>query len=290
MAQKIVLITGTSTGIGASCVARQAASGWKVYAGVRKEEDGERLAASVSGDVVPVIIDVTKREDIDKTLAQIEYEVGSLDGLVNNAGIAVGGPVELLSDDDWRWQLDVNFFSLVTLTREAMPLVNKAGGRFVHIGSIAGRISGSGFGPYSASKHAVEAFNWALRAELSRNTKMMSSVIEPGEIKTAIWDKANQTLDDLEEQIDAAELRSRYGFMLDEMRGFTAEGATKGVDADKVAKAVEHALTARRPKARYLIGPDAKIAGVFSRFPDRMREGVMNMNSKRLEKAGKKLR
>ncbi|MFV2039349.1 MAG: SDR family NAD(P)-dependent oxidoreductase, partial [Acidimicrobiales bacterium] len=130
MAQKTVLITGTSTGIGAACVARQAQAGWKVYAGVRNAEDGERVADRVAGNVTPVIIDVTRPDDIDRVLEQIRSEVGSLNGLVNNAGIAVGGPVELLTDEEWRRQFDVNFFSLVTLTREAMPLVDKANGRF----------------------------------------------------------------------------------------------------------------------------------------------------------------
>lgn len=289
MAKKTVLITGTSTGIGAACVARQAAAGWKVYAGVRRTEDGERLTAAVDGDVIPVILDVTDRSHVDSVLARIGDEVGSLDGLVNNAGIAVGGPIELLDDDEWRWQLDVNFFSLVTLTREAMPLVDKANGRFVHVGSVAGRVSGAGLAPYAASKHAVEAFNWSLRAELARNTKMTSSVIEPGEIKTDIWDKGRTMLEDIEKRLDSAGRTERYGFMLDGQRAFVEEGESKGIDADHVAKAVEHALTARRPKARYLVGPDAKAIGVFSRLPDRLTEAVMRANAKRLERAGRKL-
>ncbi|MCP5024860.1 MAG: SDR family NAD(P)-dependent oxidoreductase [Actinomycetia bacterium] len=288
MTKKTVLITGTSTGIGAACVARQAAAGWKVYAGVRKPEDGERLRSEIAGNVVPVIIDVTRGEDIDKVLAQINAEVGSLDGLVNNAGIGVGGPIELLSDEDWQWQFDVNFFSLITLTRQAMPLVDKANGRFVHIGSIAGRIAAAGLGPYAASKHAIEAFNWALRGELARNTGMTSSVVEPGEIKTAIWEKADQMVGEVAEQLEATGTAERYGFLVDGQRGFIAEGQKKGVEPDKVAKAVEHALSARRPKARYLVGPDAKAVGVFGRLPDRLLEGFMNMNGKRLERAGRK--
>lgn len=290
MAQKTVLITGTSTGIGAACVARQALAGWKVYAGVRKEEDGERLLAQVSGDVTPVVIDVTKRDQIDATLARIESEVGRLHGLVNNAGIGIGGPVELLSDDEWRWQFEVNFFGVVTLTREAMPLVGKANGRFVHMGSIAGRVSGAGFGPYGSTKHALEAFNWSLRAELGRHTKMTSSLIEPGEIKTAIWEKLDDVTADLDARLDG-ETRRRYQFMIDGTRAFAAEGAERGIEPDKVAAAVEHALTARRPKARYLVGPDAKLSATMARIlPDRLREAAMSANDRRLERAGRKLR
>ena len=289
MAARTVLITGTSTGIGAACVIRLAKDGWKVYAGVRKTEDGERLVAANPGDITPVILDVTNREHIDQVLAQIGTEVGSLNGLVNNAGIAVAGPVEVLTDEEWRWQMEVNFFSLVTLTREAMPLVDKADGRFVHIGSIAGRIAAAGLGPYAASKHAVSAFNWALRGELSRNTKMRSSVVEPGEIKTAIWEKAEDTFARSEAQLTGP-LRNRYDFILDGQRAFVEHGKTKGVDADRVAKAVEHALTSSRPKARYLVGPDAKVVGIMTKLPDGLREKLVDVNDRMLEKKGRKLR
>ncbi len=289
MTTRGVLITGTSTGIGAAATARLAGDGWRVYAGVRREEDGERLTSEIDGDVVPLILDVTNREQIDKSLARIEADLGRLHGLVNNAGVGVGGLVELLPDEEWQYQFDVNFFGLVTLTREAFPLVDKANGRFVHIGSIAGRVGAAGLGPYTASKHALEGFNWALRAEL-RETGMTSSLIEPGEIKTAIWDKADESLDRLEDEL-VGDLVDRYQFVTDGIRGFSTEGRKRGIDPDKVAKAIEHALTASRPKARYLVGPDAKAAGaVFAKLPDRMREGVLGLNAKRLEKMGRKLR
>jgi NAD(P)-dependent dehydrogenase (short-subunit alcohol dehydrogenase family) len=286
--QKTVLVTGTSSGIGAACVERLATAGWRVYAGVRSEADGARLLDRVDGAVVPVILDVTRADHVAAVLARIRDESGMLHGLVNNAGIGVGGPVELLTDDEWRWQMEVNFFSVVHLTREAMPLVDAAGGRFVHIGSIGGRVAQAGLGPYAASKHAVSAFNWTLRAELHRTTKMRSSVVEPGEIKTGIWTKADATIADVEARL-VGSLRERYGFMVDSDKGFVHEGRTRGVDADCVARAVEHALTARRPKARYLVGPDAQFVGVLTRMPDRVRELVLDLNSRRLERSGRKL-
>ena len=286
MTQKTVLITGTSSGIGAACVMRQARAGWRVYAGVRRPEDGERLVSAAAGDVVPVIIDVTRRQDIDAVLGRIRAEVGRLDGLVNNAGIAVGGPIELLTDEEWRHQLEVNFFALVTLTREAMPLVEKAAGRFVHIGSIAGRVASGGLAPYAASKHAIEAFNWSLRAELAPNTGMTSSVIEPGDVKTGIWDKATGRIDAVEDRLRSRGLTGRYGFLVDELRAFVAEGDARGIEPDDVAGAVEHALTARRPKARYPVGRDAAVVGVITRCRDRMREALEKMNARRLRRAG----
>ena len=288
MTTKSVLITGTSTGIGAACVARQAKAGWKVYAGVRKHEDGERLVAAIDGDVTPVILDVTKREDIARVVQTIDAETGSLNGLVNNAGIPVAGPVELTTEEQWRWPFEVNFFGVVNLTREAMPLVDRANGRFVHIGSLAGRVSGVAQSPYSATKHGLEAFNWSLRAELTRHTGMNSSLVEPGAIKTAILDKMPEVTQGLEDAIDASGTRDRYQFVVDGFRGFASQGEAKGIDADNVAKVVEHALTASRPKARYLVGSEAKIAGhVVTRLPDRAREWIEHATAKRWEKAGR---
>jgi NAD(P)-dependent dehydrogenase (short-subunit alcohol dehydrogenase family) len=287
MATKTVLISGTSTGIGAACAARMAGAGWKVYGGVRNNVDGDTLTEQVSGDVIPVQLDVTSNDDIASVLARIAEDVGGLDGLVNNAGITVTGPVELLNEEDWRQQFEVNFFGLVNLTKAAFPLVSNVDGRFVHIGSISGRIAGSGLGPYSASKHAVEAFNWALRGELARNTKMSSSVIEPGKIKTAIWGKGMQHVDDLEERMGDGDMRARYSFLIDEKRGSIKESVSRAIEADEVAEAVEHALTSSRPKARYLVGVDAKAGALMARMPDRVFERLMAMNAKRLEKLGR---
>ena len=285
MGTRSVLVSGTSTGIGAATAARLAAAGWRVYAGVRRAEDGERLASEVSGDIIPVILDVTNRDDIADTLARIDDETGHLDGLVNNAGIAVGGPVELLTDEEWQRTFDVNLFGVVALTREAFPLVRRAGGRFVHIGSIEGRVGTGGVAPYTASKHAIEGFNWALREELSRS-KMTSSVVEPGVISTSIWDKGADTVADLE-----GEHAAHYEFLLDTSRGFMADGRDRGIDPDRVARTIEHALTTRRPRARYLVGLDAEGVGtIVTRLPDRAREGLMALNNRRMEWAGRRQR
>ncbi len=290
MAQRTVLITGTSTGIGATTAERLANAGWKVYAGVRKSDDGERLVQTIDGDIVPVILDVTKAEDIANVVKQIDAEVGSLDGLVNNAGIPVASPVELTTDEAWRWPFEVNFFGAVNLTREAMPLVDRVDGRFAHVGSIACRVSGVAQSPYSATKHALVAFNWSLRAELQRNTGMNSSLIEPGGTKTAIVDKATGIIDDLNELIDSADRRRRYQFVVDGFKGFVHEGFANAVEPDHCAKAIEHALTAKRPKARYLVGPDAKFAGhLVTRMPDRIRERMDLALAKKFEKAGRAL-
>ena len=257
------LITGTSTGIGEACAARLASAGWTVFATVRRAEDGDRLKSQHSGDIRPVLLDVCDRDRMRAVIDEIANDptVHGLDGLVNNAGVGAGGPTEYANEDAWRWVFDVNLFAPVELTRLAMPLLRSARGRVVYIGSIGGRVSSPGLAPYSASKHALEALAEAQRHEFSRaKSGVRVALVEPGEVKTAIWDKADATVDELERSLVGGG-REQYAWLLDQSRGFTDEGRSKGVDPDQVAQAVEHALTARRPKARYLVGPDAKIFG-----------------------------
>jgi NAD(P)-dependent dehydrogenase (short-subunit alcohol dehydrogenase family) len=288
------LVTGTSTGIGEACATRLAARGWTVYAGVRRAEDADRLKAQISGDVRPVILDVSKRDDMQRVLESIRHDVGTsgLQGLVNNAGVGVGGPVEYVTEDDWRWVFEVNLFGVVALTQAAMPLLRAGNGRIVHVGSVGGRISSAGLAPYSASKHAIEALAESQRHELGRLTPPMHvSLIEPGEVKTAIWDKADTSADDADKLLVDDNARRDYQWLLDQSRGFIDEGRAKGVDASKVADAIEHALTASRPKARYLVGPDAKLAGhLITRLPDRLRDSFARVGASRWEKRGRKLR
>jgi NAD(P)-dependent dehydrogenase (short-subunit alcohol dehydrogenase family) len=286
------LITGTSTGIGEACVARLAERGWTVFAGVRRAEDGDRVKATHSGDVRPVILDVSKRDDTHRVIAEITADVGDkgLQALVNNAGVGVGGPVEYVTEADWRWVFDVNLFAVVALTQAAIPLLRTGRGRIVHVGSIGGRISSPGLAPYSASKHALEALAESQRHEFARSgTPIRVALIEPGEVKTAIWDKADASTEDVERALDDTG-RRRYQWLIDQARGFIDEGREKGVPPDKVADAVEHALTAPKPKARYLVGPDAKLSGhVVTRLPDPLRGALVRMSSSRWEKRGRNL-
>jgi NAD(P)-dependent dehydrogenase (short-subunit alcohol dehydrogenase family) len=288
-----VLITGTSTGIGAACVARLAAARWTVYATVRRSDDADRLKATHSGDVRPVLLDVNDRAQMRAVIESLASERADhgLDGLVNNAGVGRGGPTEYLDEEVWRSVFEVNMLGPVELTRLAMPLLRAARGRVVHVGSMAGRLSAPGLAPYAASKHALEALAESQRHELARaRAGVRVALIEPGEVKSAIWDKADREVDEMEQSLPA-EGRSRYGWLVDQTRGFVAEARRRGVDADKVAQAVEHALTAKRPKARYLVGPDAKLAGhLFTKLPDRVRDRIFDANGRLWERRGRTLR
>ena len=287
---KTVVITGTSTGIGRACVERLAKEGWTVYAGVRKDADAESLRQEVAGDVRPVLLDVTDTERIVAFAKELTDELGGrgLDALVNNAGVAEGGPIEALSDADWRWHFDVNVFGLVNMTRELLPLLRAAKGRVVNVGSIAGRVAGPMLGPYNAGKHAVEAISETLRFEVE-DFGMHVSCVEPGTIATAIWEKGDEQFAKITSTIDADNM-ARYDKYIDLLRGFLAEGSTSGVAPAKVADVVHHALTSSRPKHRYLVGPNSTIVGVVSRLPDRLRKQLMGVNLRKWQKNGKKLR
>lgn len=281
-----VLVTGTSTGIGEACVHRLAADGWTVFAGVRRPEDGERVREAAGGDVRPLLLDVCDGAQVDAAVAAVrEATGGRLDGLVNNAGVGRGGPVEVQTDEVWRHTFDVNLFGPLALVRAAFPLVADASGRFVFIGSIAGRTAAPGMAAYSASKHALEAVAEAMRHELAR-TRMRVSLIEPGEVKSAIWDKADAEIDEMDRML-TGDARRRYEWLLPVTRAFVEEGRAAGADPADVAAKVAHALTAARPRARYLVGAHARSTALTANLPDRLRDRAVAFQVHRWEKAGR---
>ncbi|MGZ4201587.1 MAG: SDR family oxidoreductase [Thermoleophilaceae bacterium] len=263
MAPKSVVITGASTGIGEACAMHMKALGWQVYAGVRRPEDAERLRAA---GLEPLTIDVTDSDSIAAARATIGDS--PLDGLVNNAGVAVAGPIEFVPVEEFRHQLDVNVVGQVAVTQAFVPALRKARGRVVNMGSIGGRVALPLLAPYAASKFALEANTDSLRREL-RPWGMEVSIVEPGGIATPIWDKARAANEALAARMPP-ETEQLYGKLIDKIRSQTAELSRTGVPAVKVAEAVAHALTADKPKTRYLVGRDAKMrARMAALLPDR---------------------
>jgi NAD(P)-dependent dehydrogenase (short-subunit alcohol dehydrogenase family) len=248
-----VVITGASTGIGAASAQELAGLGFCVFAGVRKEPDGERLKAA-SPAIIPLMLDVTDAAQIAAAADTVGRAVGSsgLAGLVNNAGIVVAGPIELLPLDQWRRQLEINVIGQVAVTQALLPLLRKAGGRIVNISSVNGRIAPPYLAAYSASKHALEAINNALRSEL-RAWGIRVSIIEPGATATPIWDKSLTAASGLAEKT-CDDLVALYKNDLDSMINATRELARAALPVDSVVRCIVHALTARRPKARYPVG------------------------------------
>jgi NAD(P)-dependent dehydrogenase (short-subunit alcohol dehydrogenase family) len=271
-----ILITGASTGIGEGCARWFDARGHCVFAGVRREEDAARLKAGASDRLTPVLLDVTNEESIRTALARIASSPGGdgLDGLVNNAGIAVVGPLEHLALDALRRQLEVNVVGQVAVTQAFLPLVRRARGRIVFMGSIGGRFTTPFLGPYCASKYALEAVADALRIEL-QPWGIHVAILEPGSIATPIWNKPG----DGGVAADPARtdaLDRDYGGALAGFRALVARTAERGVSTDAVSVVVERALTSRSPKTRYVVGRDAKFQVAVGRLmPDRVRDRLV---------------
>jgi NAD(P)-dependent dehydrogenase (short-subunit alcohol dehydrogenase family) len=253
-----VLITGASTGIGEAIARHMDQLGWRVIAGVRRDADGERLRAGASDRFRWVRLDVTDPASISAATDELAALLGDapLDGLVNNAGIVVGGPLEYLPLDELRRQFEVNVIGLLAVTQAAMPMLRRGRGRIVNIGSIGGRVTSPMVGPYCASKFAVEALSDALRMELAE-WGIHTSVIEPGVVITPIWDKGVRDLESATERLPA-EAITRYAGFLKAMRRIIAGAPRRGVTVDKVADVAAHALASRRPRHRYVVGFDAR--------------------------------
>ena len=271
MSKKRILVTGASTGIGHACAVRFAELGYTVFAGVRKLSDDQALREDSSGDLRSVLLDVTLSESIQGALAAVGDE--PLAGLVNNAGIAVMGPLELVPIEAWRRQFEVNVLGLVAVTQAFLPLLRAKPGRIVNIGSIAGRSALPASGAYDASKFAVEAITDALRMEL-QSWNIFVSVIEPGSVATPIWQKSLSGVDDLRERV-APESYALYATLMAKVREEAAASARKAIPVSEVVKAVEHALTADRPKTRYLVGSDTRLWLLLNCLPDKWRDWVI---------------
>jgi NAD(P)-dependent dehydrogenase (short-subunit alcohol dehydrogenase family) len=271
------VVTGASTGIGRATALHLDRLGFKVFAGVRKAADAESLRAAGSERLEPLTIDVADEASIWAAAQELTERVGEsgLAALVNNAGIGVGGPVELLSLEDLRRQLEVNLVGQVGVTQALIGLLRKARGRIVFMSSIGGRLAIPYMAPYHMSKWGLEALADALRIEL-RPWGIEVVLIEPGTIATPLWDKAQNSADDLISGMDA-EGRELYGENVAALQASAQAEAERGIPPQRVAEVVAKALTAPRPKTRYLVGRDAKInARVRRLVPDRVFDRLLS--------------
>jgi NAD(P)-dependent dehydrogenase (short-subunit alcohol dehydrogenase family) len=258
---RTAIVTGASSGIGQACAVRLARAGWRVLAGVRREGDAPEGTEEV-------LLDVTDAEQIREAAERVD----ELHGLVNNAGIALGSPLELVPVEQLRHQLEVNLVGQVAVTQSLLPALRRAKGRIVFMGSIAGRSALPFLAPYAASKHALEAVADSLRLEL-KPFGIPVSIVEPGSIRTAIWGRSAARADELAATMDS-EVAELYADRVAAFRSVALKRGEGGAPADRVAEVVEEALTAERPHARYLVGRDAKLRAGFERLPDRLRDRI----------------
>ena len=256
----LALITGASTGIGRATALHLSDKGWTVLAGVRDPAAGERLRLEAkSGTLLPLQLEVTDPAQIAAASERVQQEVarsahGGLDALVNNAGIGIGGPLELIAAEDLHRQFDVNVFGQIAVTQALLPALRSARGRIVFVSSIGGRVAMAFTAPYAASKHAIEAFADALRVELYRS-HVQVALIEPGSVATPIWDKSRGEADKV---TIPPQLQEAYGKVPAAMDKALADTAARGVPPEQVAETIERALTASRMRARYVVGRDAR--------------------------------
>lgn len=266
-----VLISGASTGIGRACALELAKRGVLVFAGVRRPEAGEALRTQSEGRIVPLPLDVTDAESIAAAVERVAETNGerALSALVNNAGIVVAGPLEFLPPAALRTQFDANVFGTVALTQACLPLLRAGHGRIVNMSSIVGRFASPLLGPYAASKFALEALSDSLRRELAP-WGIPVSVIEPGKVATPIWEKSAAAAETLIEGFPA-EATAYYGPAIERSKQRALKASRTGIPAEAVAAVVFAALTADRPRTRYLVGRDARIGALMARFlPDRV--------------------
>jgi NAD(P)-dependent dehydrogenase (short-subunit alcohol dehydrogenase family) len=249
-----VIVTGASSGIGEACALRLARGGFDVFAGVRKDEDAER-ADAIHARVKPLKIDVADEASV--TAAAQEVGDGPVAGLVNNAGISVTGPLEFVPLDEFRHQFEVNVIGQIGVTQAFLPGIRAAKGRIVNIGSVGGKVAAPLLSPYAGSKFALEGITDSLRREL-RPLGVHVAIVEPGAVATEIWRKGTAAADELIESAPP-EAEAIYGKVIAAIRKEAAKATAQAIPPDEVAKLVEHALTASRPRVRYPVGRDAKM-------------------------------
>lgn len=277
-----ILVTGASRGIGKAAALYLDGLGFRVLAGVRSEEDAAALRREGSERMEPVFLDVTDPESIAAAAETARRAApGGLAGLVNNAGMVVAGPLELLPPEALRSQLHVNSVGPVAVTQAMLPLLRADGegraratpGRIVNVSSANGRVATPWAGAYAASKFALEALSDALRMEL-RPWSIPVVVVQPGAIDTPIWrrsfERAMENLGGV-----PRERKELYATTLEKLERRQGRGPSHAIPAERVARVIARALTARRPKTRYLVGREAWLAAAVAPLPDRLRDRIL---------------
>jgi NAD(P)-dependent dehydrogenase (short-subunit alcohol dehydrogenase family) len=256
-APKAVLVTGASSGIGRKITEVLAARGYFVYAGARKEQD--LLELDAMENVQSIRLDVTIQEEIDAAVETVRGAGRGLYGLVNNAGVAVIAPLIEVEEDDLDFQMDVNVYGPYRITKAFSPLIIESEGRITTIGSISGILSGAFSGPYSMSKHAVEAYTDALAAEMAL-LDVQVSVVEPGNYQSRIGVNLRQRMEDNSQDFEGS-------LFAEQLQGFMNSPADRSQfkEPDEVAEAVLHALFDEDPKIRYMVVPNQQEAEITIR-------------------------
>jgi NAD(P)-dependent dehydrogenase (short-subunit alcohol dehydrogenase family) len=270
-----VVVTGASTGIGWACVKVLISSGFRVFGSVRRQQDADRLSSEFGADFTPLIFDVTDASAVAAAAKQVEAALGgeTLMGLVNNAGIAVPGPLLGMKIEEFTRQISVNLTGQLIVTQSFAPLLGVGSarrgrsGRIVMISSVSGRNAMPFLGPYSASKFALEGMSESLRRELML-FGIEVIIVAPGTVATPIWDKA--------EALDVTPFANTpYARALERLRFLMIAGGKKGLPAQRIGETVKTALTATAPKTRYTVTPVPVQNWMANMLPKRVIDGLI---------------
>jgi NAD(P)-dependent dehydrogenase (short-subunit alcohol dehydrogenase family) len=273
--REIVVITGASTGIGAATASELARRGFHVLAGVRRDRDADAIRGP---GVEPLIIDITNPDHIRALATRVHADPQgrAVRAVVNNAGIGVNAPFEAFAIDKWRNLFEVNLFGHVAVTQALLPALIRSKGRVVNISSVGGKIAMATYGPYAATKFALEAVSDSLRREMAP-LGVGVVVVEPGAVRTEMPVQAIATARELASAM-APEQSQRYRGLVQAITAQTASHTTSGsgLPADAAAKVIARAVTARKPRTRYTIGRDAALLTRLTRIlPDRTLDRVL---------------
>jgi NAD(P)-dependent dehydrogenase (short-subunit alcohol dehydrogenase family) len=277
---RAVVVTGCSTGIGKTCALTLVREGYRVFAGVRKQADGEALRAEAgSPKLIPLLLDVTDAAQIERAAEATRHALGDegeLAGLVNNAGIAVYGPLELLPIEALRRQFEINVIGHVAVTQAFVPLLRRDRGRVIMIGSSSGFLTPPFLGPYASSKCALGSISDAFRRELAP-WGIEVCLMQPGAVITPLWDKS---IDDGDVWFDALPeaVRRLYAQGYGAMRQLFKDKSGKGITAEKLAERVLHALKAKSPRSHYPMGRDTLGYMLMDKLPPRLVDKMLAMS------------
>jgi NAD(P)-dependent dehydrogenase (short-subunit alcohol dehydrogenase family) len=264
--QELVIVTGASTGIGAATARELALRGFHVLAGVRRDQDADEIRGP---GIEPVIIDVTNPDHIAALAERVhgDPQARAVRALVNNAAIQANVPIEAFAMNEWRNMFEVNLFGHVAVSQALMSALICSKGRVVNISSVGGKVAMATYGPYAATKFALEAVSDSLRRELAP-LGVQVVVVEPGAVKTEMLGRAIATADDLLSRM-TPDQRQRYGALVHAVNSQARHSTTGGLPAEAAAKVIAKAVTARNPRTRYTVGREAALIRLVQFLPDR---------------------
>ncbi|MFD7719285.1 SDR family NAD(P)-dependent oxidoreductase [Streptomyces sp. NPDC059814] len=275
--QKLIVVTGASTGMGAAAARELARLGFHVLAGVRRVRDADAIRST---GIEPVILDITEPEQVEALAARVADDSRALHALVNNAGIQVNAAVEALPLAEWRRVFEVNLFGHIAVTQALLPALLRSKGRVINVSSIGGTVAMATYGAYAGTKFALEAVSDSLRREVAP-LGVQVVVVQPGGVRTEMAARGVLAANDLAVRMTPGQAE-RYSGLVQANNKLMVTGTASGLTADAAARVLAKAVTARRPRTRYTAGRDATVITRLVRIlSDRTLDRILAANLRR---------